>query len=121
VTTLTRIGFFRELRHGKPDGPSLHESLGSKAGPHDIELVRYLRSGAVLMAAPGVVRDVLIPESDVIGSLSILTDGTYAWPSDLAHYVERHHARVPPQFLAYAQANAWAVPAGLDVVSLKLE
>jgi hypothetical protein len=120
ASTLIPIGFFRELRHGKPDGPSLRESLASSAGPDDAALARYLCSGVVLVAAPGPVRDVLAPDASIIGSLNILTDGKYAWPSDLAHYVERHHARIPDEFVSHAKANNWTVPPGLDVSSLKL-
>lgn len=120
MTELKRIGFFRELRHGKPDGPILRESLRAAAGLHDAELVAYLRAGVALMSAPGIVRDVLAPEAGIIGSLSILTDGTYAWPSDLAHYVARHHASVPDEFVTHAASRGWKVPSDLDLKLLKL-
>ena len=120
MTSVQRIGFFRELKHGKADGPSLRESLAQDADADDANVAKYLRAGVALASAPGIVRDILAKDTPIIGSLSIFTDGVYAWPSDLAHYVERHHARVPAEFVAHARANNWAVPAGVDLSSLKL-
>lgn len=119
MTTLKRVGFFRELRHGQPDGPKLVETVGSSSGMHDVAIVQYLKSGVALMVAPGIVRDVLDPESGPIGSLEILTDGIYAWPSDLAHYVAVHHVRVPFEFVTHAAEHGWKIPP-LDKSELKL-
>jgi hypothetical protein len=117
---LVRIGFFRELRHSKPDGPSLKDSL--RAGPqlYEENIIRYLRAGKVLMMAPGVVSDVLDPSKGIITSLSIVTDGRFAWRSDLAYYVERYHLALPNNFVAHMRDNGWAVPASIDLQSLEL-
>jgi hypothetical protein len=32
----------------------------------------------------------LSDRSELIGSIAILSDGVYAWPKDLAYYVERY-------------------------------
>jgi len=117
---LLPIGFFSELRHGRKDGPRLGDSLEPSAEANEPLVVRYLRSGHVLMASPGVVRDVLDADRAIVASLSILTDGTYAWPSDLAHYVERYHVRLPQAFLAHAAETGWQVPSPIDVSSLQL-
>lgn len=118
---LARVGFFRELKSGSPDDPSLKDSVRASGGPDEPRLVRYLQAGKVLMASPGIVRDVLDPQARIIGSLEIRTDGTYAWRSDLAHYVEEYHVVLPAEFLAHAQANGWNVPTSLDVAHLELE
>ncbi|MEO6771602.1 MAG: hypothetical protein ABI467_01085 [Kofleriaceae bacterium] len=109
MTLLTRVGFFRELRHGQADGPKLSEAIGPTAGIHDSALVEYLKSGVALMVAPGIVRDVLAPGAGPIGSLSILTDGTYARPSDLEHYVAVYHARLPVEFVTHAAEHGWKI------------
>ena len=106
---LIAAGFFMELKHGRPEGGSLRASLQAEAGPDDARLVAYLRSGKRLMVAPGPVRDVLAANA-IIGTLEVLTDGTFAWPSDLAHYIERHHARVPTELLEQARTNGFVVP-----------
>jgi len=118
MIAVKRIGFFRELEHGNPDGPSLKDVTRPNAGLHDAAVVEYLKKGIVMMAAPGIVRDVLNPGGP-IGSLSILTDGTYAWPSDLAYYVERYHAIVPVDFVAHAAEHGWEIPP-VDPARLKL-
>jgi hypothetical protein len=119
MARLIPVGFYKELRHGKPDGPSLREAIQATPGPDEARLAAYLRSGAVYLASPGPVRDVLAANA-IIGSLSIQTDGTYAWPSDFAHYIEKHHARPPAELVAHIAANGFAVPEGIDLTSLEL-
>jgi hypothetical protein len=113
------VGFFRELKHGHAKGGSLREAVQPAAGADDARAVKYLSAGVTLVASAGVVKDVLDPKAPVIGSPDVLTDGTYAWPSDLAHYVEKHHARLPAELLAHMAANHWTVPA-VDTAGLEL-
>jgi hypothetical protein len=119
ATKLVRIGHFKELKLGTPSDPSLRDSLQPDASPDDAKVVAYLRSGVQMFVAPGPVRDVLAADQAIIGTLAILTDGTYTWPSDYAHYVERYHAKVPDAFLAHARANAFTVPSGIDIRQLE--
>lgn len=119
-TSLIRVGFFRELRHGQPAGPSLKEAIRPQSQPEEAKIVSYLKGGHVLSASPGLVRDAIDPAAPIIGSLQILTDGTYAWPSDLAHYVEKRHAQLPPDVVAHMTKNDWRVPAKVDLASLVL-
>ncbi|WP_149866996.1 hypothetical protein [Solirubrum puertoriconensis] len=37
---------------------------------------------------------------DNMGSAD-LTDGTYCWPEGLAHYIERHHVKLPERIVAH--------------------
>lgn len=117
---LERIGFFRELKSGSPDDPSLKDSVRASGGRDEHKLVRYLQAGKVLMASPGIVRDVLDPQAGIIGPLEIRTDGAYAWRSDLAYYVEKYHVVLPAEFLAHVQTNGWSVPTSLDIAQLEL-
>lgn len=119
-TPLRRVGFFSELRHGKKDGPSLKDSIRESGDPDEAKAVSYLQAGASLMDAPGIVHDVLDPEGRIIGSLSILTDGVYAWPSDLAYYVQRYHALLPQEFVAHMTSRQWRVPERIDLSSVQL-
>ena len=84
------------------------------------KVVSYLQAGHVLMASPGIVRDVLDSRGGIIGALAILTDGTYAWPSDLAHYVERYHARLPDQLIAHMASLGWRMPDHVDLSAVQL-
>jgi anti-anti-sigma factor len=38
------------------------------------------------------------------------TDGTWAWPEGLAHYVEAHSVVLPDEFVIGMSANHWTVP-----------
>lgn len=63
----------------------------------------------LFIATPAFVEDVLAP-GRLIGSPHILTDGAWCWPSDLAHYVENYHVRLPTEFLAHMREQNWAAP-----------
>nr|WP_037831766.1 hypothetical protein [Streptomyces sp. NRRL S-325] len=104
------VGNFRELGHGRPDGPSLRAAVQADESEHERDLVRYLRGGSVLFATPSAVPDVLSFTGAVIGGLHLLTDGRWLWHSDLAYYVEHYHVAVDPEFVAHVQGNDWAVP-----------
>ncbi len=117
-TKLKRVRFYKELKHGRPDGESLKAVLLPNAGDDDARIVQYLKAGKTMMLAPGPVRDVLA--NGIIGTLAILTDGTYAWPSDFAHYIERHHARPPADLVEHARARGFAIPEDLDLATLEL-
>ncbi len=108
--TLPFVGDFRELEHGRPDGPSLRSAVRAQEAPYARDLVQYLRNGAVLAATTTLARDVLSPDKAMIGGLHLLTDGQWLWYSDLAHYVEHHHVALDRQFIQHAQSNDWAAP-----------
>jgi hypothetical protein len=80
-----------------------------------------LRCGVLFIACPGVVRDVLSKSESIIGCAHILTDGVWAWPEDLAHYVSRYHVRLPSAFVEHVRLNQWTVPNGIRVEGLSLE
>ena len=107
---LKRVGFFRELRHGMPEGPQLRSLLSETPQENEDRIARYLRSGVLFIAAPTFVEDVLAP-GHVIGSPHVFTDGMWAWPGDLAYYVEKYHARLPAEFISHMARKNWAIPA----------
>lgn len=103
------VGFFRELPHGLANEPSLKNAIRDTAGEHEEDVVRYLESGVVFIASPGIVRDVL-NERGPIGSGTVHTDGVWAWPDDLAYYVSHYHVALPKDFVAHAERNHWKAP-----------
>jgi len=40
----------------------------------------------------------------------IFTDGVWAWPEGLAHYVEHHGVVLPGEFIEHCRANRWICP-----------
>jgi hypothetical protein len=114
------IGFFRELKHGRADGPSLREAMRDKGKPGESRIAAYLRAAPILLHALGPVTDVLEPKGDYICAPNIHTDGAYAWPEDLAYYVERYHVALPAEFLAHLAAAKWKAPADVDTSTIEL-
>ncbi|WP_028815349.1 hypothetical protein [Streptomyces flavidovirens] len=104
------VGEYRELGHGRSDGPSLHAAVRDEGGQDEKSLARYLREGAALAATGTRVHDVLSPEHELIGGLSLLTDGQWFWYSDLAHYVERYHVTLDERFIQHARSRNWSPP-----------
>lgn len=88
-------------------------------GRFQTEVLSYLKSGVSFVVAPGLSRDVLSSELEIIGPLALLTDGKFLWPSDLVYYVERHWVELPQEFLEYMAVNSWKVPA-VDVSVLEI-
>ncbi len=69
-------------------------------------VVAYLRAGDELESYRGTsyCRFSCGTPSAEMGSLD-LTDGRFAWPEGLAHYVEAHDVRLPEHFIAHALAG----------------
>jgi hypothetical protein len=117
---LRRVGFFRELRHGQPDGPELRSLVSDTPQASEDRILQYLRSGVLFIATPAFVEDVLAP-GNRIGSPHIFTDGVWAWPGDLAYYVAKYHARLPVEFVAHMDAQDFAAPTEDSVSVEQLE
>ncbi|MFF9147771.1 hypothetical protein ACF1BN_23240 [Streptomyces sp. NPDC014861] len=104
------IGDFRELGHGRSDGPSLHAAVRDEGDQDEQSLARYLCEGGVLAVTGTRLYDILSPERELIGGLSLLTDGQWFWYSDLAHYVERYHVALDQRFVQHARSRNWSPP-----------
>lgn len=108
---LKRVGFFRELRHGLPNDPSLCEAVTESKPPYDVSrVVAYLQKGTLFVASPGIVRDVLKEGGPIIGAPHIRSDGVWAWPSDFAYYVTHYQVALPQDFVDHMERNGWQPP-----------
>ena len=102
---LRKVGFFRELRHGFPDGPSLKAVRGTLKEVGAV--AKYLRSGNAVVTPGVLVDDVLDPTKTRVAPLWILTDGAWVWPADLAYYVETYSCGLPQEFLDHMRGVRW--------------
>jgi hypothetical protein len=109
------------LKHGDEDGTSIKTLMSDTAGENEAEQVHYLENGAVFIACAGVVKDVLNSSNGVIGSPHILTDGVWAWPKDLAYYVQKYHVKLPDEFIQHMKNNRWNPPAEMEIDMSGLE
>jgi hypothetical protein len=105
------IGFFRQLRHGLPKGPDIHEALRVPLAPEERgPLAAYLRACPVFAATGSRGDDVLDPTRRQVSRIDTHTDGAYVWPEDLAYYVEVYGVRPPLAFIEHV-SRARGIPA----------
>ena len=107
---LKPVGFFRELRHGMPTGPSLAASVRPAAGSDEDKIVRYLQLSPPFAASGPMVDDALDPSNKAVAPLETATDGQWMWPRDLAYYVEKYHVELPDDFVNHMRHRDWQIP-----------
>lgn len=118
---LKSVGFFRELRHGDEQGLSLKKVIRNSPSDNEDKIVKYLDSGVAFCVTAGLVSDVLDESKGVIGSLEILTDGEWAWPSDLSYYVKYYHIDLDTKFIEHIKNNNWIISNKKNIDLLNLE
>jgi hypothetical protein len=118
---LRRLGFFRELRHGDLDGPSLKDLVQPQADYDVRPVAKYLHTAPVMYTHFGLVQDVLNPAQSYIGPVDIRTDGVWVWPEDLAYYVERYYVVLPLEFLEHVRLRMYHPPTEDEINSAELE
>jgi hypothetical protein len=115
--SITRVGFFRELRHGQPDGPSLASAKGMLQDPERARIADYLASGTVLATSGRMVDDFFDRGNSKVATLDIRTDGRYVWPGDLAYYVSRYSVELPAAFREHMRQTNY-IPRQLEHAEL---
>ena len=118
---LKRVGFFRELEHGDKYGMSLKEAVRNSSSENEDKIIEYLNRGVAYCITAGLVSDILDESRGIIGSLEILTDGEWAWPSDLSYYVNLYHVELDINFINHIKENDWTVPNINETDLLKFE
>ena len=113
------IGLFREFTLDPKDS-SLKDNVSEKPQTNEERIVSYLKSGKLLVASPGVVTDVLSHSNEIIGSSHVYTDGSWAWYSNLAYYVEKYHLVLPKEFISHMAANFWRIPENTDITDIEI-
>lgn len=118
---LNRVGFFRELKHGDKFGNSLKKAIRNIPAKDEDRIAEYLDKGVTLCITAGLVSDVLDESKGAIRNLEILTDGEWAWPSDLSYYVKSYHIELDANFIKHIKEKAWIMPNEKDIDLSKLE
>lgn len=120
---LKMVGNFRELGFlraidGEPP-PSLVAARGQSQRNEVTNgyVATYLRGGWEIGSRMNQVGDVLDPRM-LAGWTGLLTDGEYAWPQLLAHYVERHNVALPPAFEERMRKRMWSPPMAVTTEGL---
>jgi hypothetical protein len=92
---------------------SIERLLGRSSSPpraDEARIAGYLRNAQAYIVSPGVTVDLLDGEGP-IGTGTILTDGEFAWPDDLAHYLETYHLELPQPFVDAIVGAGYEPPA----------
>jgi hypothetical protein len=110
--TLLEIGFWADTHSGGrgPDPRLLVDPTWARADRG--KLVDYLDSGLTWEAYLGFsyCRFNCGIRREEMGAAT-LTDGSWAWPQGLAHYVAEHKIALPDQFLEHARAQRFQIDA----------
>lgn len=114
VIELIRAGFCRDMNLGRADDASLDDVRGAERHPDQDRILAYLRAGHAL--------DSNIPNLDDGHETGpcYMTDGTFAWSSELPRYVSAYHVRLPEAFVAHMAALYWQAPERVDVAQVAL-
>ena len=106
MRTLKRLGFYREM--GYVHGVSI--ATAPRAAKSDPRAIAYLKKGVLFIASPGPVRDIVDDARGFVGTASVLTDGVWAWRSDLVYYVETYGLELAEDFIEHLHRVQFRVP-----------
>lgn len=112
---LLRTGYYREMHHAEESDPSIIDYVNKLSAQNELEhICNYLQSGIPLIVCCGVDTDIINPNRGVSGCPSMLTDGHYIWPGDLAYYVKEYALGIDENFIANMRNNNWTIPIKLE-------
>jgi hypothetical protein len=98
MSVMVRIGYW--VNEQRPDLPDPSNFVDHDADPEVLRRVAwYLSTGMLLSVGFGLSPCRVCGKGN--GSVEY-TDGTYIWPEGLAHYVEDHQVRLPPEVEQHA-------------------
>jgi len=100
-------GFFKELPYGSKIGLSIKEKKDNFENLD--EIIAYINNGFILIMSPGISFDFFKPEKIIGSGPNILTDGEWAWPSDLSYYLKEYNTKIEDEFISYMKMNNWQI------------
>ena len=103
-----------ERSRGWPDPRDL---TGAWEGADRLATLAHLRRGKVFRVFAGASECRIC--ATALGSHE-RSDGVWAWPDGLEHYVDAHDIRLPEAFVTACRHPEWSVPAWLDSVDAQL-
>jgi hypothetical protein len=113
MNKLQIFGLWKEHCHG--EFPSLFEEPQGALSSTDAEsIARYLENCPIWVASPGLENSKVFP-AEVAGTLSIRTDGQWAWQDTMAHYVRKLRISPPSAFVNDVEKKNGVWPSEHDV------
>ena len=106
---ITSVGYFREMPDGSPSAPPIKDYIVKGNASIIDKVCAYLDSGLPLIVSPGMALDIIDETKGSAGTLSILTDGKWAWSDVLSYYIKNYNLRLNDEFLETMISNGWQV------------
>lgn len=106
---MKRVGWFAELPESDPSSPSLRDSIGKMPPSLRPEVARYLLGGTLLATTGALEADYVSGRPDAV-PMELRSDGVWAWPGSLAHYVSVYGVEVPEAFLRHIEDQRGVAP-----------
>ncbi len=92
------IGQTREI-YKDDEYPSIKEMINKPIKEKET-VIKYMRSCKVTSASPAIITDLINPNIK-FAELCSMTDGKYAWRSDVIYYVEKYDMELPEEFIKH--------------------
>jgi hypothetical protein len=109
---LNGIGFWCGDPSSASELPHPRDLVGQDWSPEELQFIlTYLKSGRKGVARAGFSFCRFgcgVPDSEM--GCRTLTDGIWAWPEGLAHYVAVHTVTLPEQFVQTMRSRSWQIP-----------
>ncbi|MGH7611090.1 MAG: hypothetical protein ACREN4_03640 [Candidatus Dormibacteria bacterium] len=106
---MKRVGFFSDLPHGDASSPAIASMTGKLDQETARRLSRFMASGSVIMPFHSErCYDILSSRQEDLGPLMVQSDGEWAWPSDIAYFVEKYQVGMPSEFIEHAERSGWS-------------
>ena len=93
------IGRFRETYHDDRF-PSVLDYINPEEPENKQIILDYLKKGRVTAVYPARLYDAVTKQTQNV-SLRCLTDGKYAWRSDLIYYYTKYNVKLDHDFISY--------------------
>lgn len=90
------VGYFKE-HHG--DEYPAFRSTASEI-PNKEQVLRYMKGGKVIAAAPGRLRDAFT-NAVIPGEMLAYSDGEYYWGAEVIYYFEKYNLELPEAFVRH--------------------
>lgn len=79
--------------------PSIRELINKPIEEKDA-VIEYMKRCNKISASPAIITDLIEPKNKFY-ELYTMTDGKYAWRSDVIYYVEKYDMALPDEFLQH--------------------
>jgi hypothetical protein len=110
------FGLWKDSKADLFELPLFTDVVDPSWNPGDLALlVRYLTECPVAIASPAKPVPCPMCDETLREPGSQRSDGLWVWPSSLAHFVNRHHVRLPDRLVARIREHGYEIPAAVSV------